>query len=122
MVCFTPRLGYHKLEQTVRMRLMGWNKKIEVKPLSEEAAVNLGAELLGEFVIFSVAVGTLYAEVRRGQAKDRRKEEDQNAKLVMLQEQITELSVELSKQLHENTALSKKVDLLHESINTRKNK
>ena len=80
------------------MRFMGWTGVVEVKPLSRQAAVDLGAEMIGEVVIFCVAVGTLYAEVKRGQGKERKKEEEQNAKLFSLQQQITELSVITGKQ------------------------
>ena len=47
------------------MRLMGHKGKIEVDPLKENAAVDLGAEMLGEVVIFGIGVTVLYAEYRR---------------------------------------------------------
>ncbi|XP_057315597.1 optic atrophy 3 protein homolog isoform X2 [Hydractinia symbiolongicarpus] len=41
-----PAQGYHKLEQTVRMRLMGWNKKIEVRSMQklEEVKRRIGGK------------------------------------------------------------------------------
>lgn len=99
------------------MNLLGWTGKVDVKPLSKEAAVDLGAELLGEFIIFSIAVTILYAETKRSQMKDRVKEEKQNAKLQNLQDQINGLSVVLHDEIVENNKLVHLVDDLTEKIN-----
>lgn len=107
--------AYHQLEQTVRMKLMGWNKKVDVKPLSAAAAVDLGAELLGELVIFSVALGTLFFEYRRGQKKDKLKETVQNEKLSSLQEQIDMLGMELRTQVIKQKSLQNEVETFRKS-------
>ena len=55
-------------------------------------AVELAAEMLGEFVVFSIASGTLYLEYRRQIRKDQRKEEVQNKRLQDLEDKLTELN------------------------------
>lgn len=94
------------------MSLMGWTKKVEVKPLSDEAAVTLGSELLGELIIFGVALGTLLFEYKRSQNKDQKKEEIQNQKLSSLQEQINEIGLMLKSQTIKQIELEKQVELL----------
>ena len=52
------------------MKLLGIGKVSTVKPLNEDVAVDLAAEMLGEFVIFSIAAALLFAEYKRQQYKD----------------------------------------------------
>ncbi|ELR53106.1 hypothetical protein M91_05732 [Bos mutus] len=61
-----------------KMRLMGFNAET-IKPLNEEAAAELGAELLGEATIFLVACGCLVLEYSRQKTQQRRKEGEQLA-------------------------------------------
>ena len=75
------------------MRLMGLSGPEKVPPLTEQAAVDVGAELLGESLIFGVAVLTLYFEYQRGQKKEANKEDAQNQKITDLQNQIKELEL-----------------------------
>jgi hypothetical protein len=58
-VCMPPAQLYHWIEVNVKMKLLNLGKPREVKKLNEAMAIDLGAELLGEFVIFSVAAVTL---------------------------------------------------------------
>ena len=73
--------------------MMGLSGPDKVQPLSEQVAVDVGAELLGESLIFGIATLTLYFEYRRGQNKEAKKEEEQNRKLTDLQNQIKELEL-----------------------------
>lgn len=57
------------------MKLLGIGKVSIVKPLNEDIAVDLAAEMLGEFVIFSIAASLLFAEYKRQQYKDQNKVE-----------------------------------------------
>lgn len=54
-----PAQMYHYFEVNVKMKLMNVSKPREVVKLNEAMAIDLGAELLGEFVIFFVASLTL---------------------------------------------------------------
>lgn len=61
-----------------KMRIMGFRGTV-IKPLNEEAAAELGAELLGEATIFIVGGGCLVLEYWRHQTQQRNKEEQQQA-------------------------------------------
>lgn len=74
------------------MRIMGF-KGATIKPLNEEAAAELGAELLGEAIVFLIGGGCMVLEYSRQAANSRRKEEELNGTLADLQTQIAELSL-----------------------------
>lgn len=79
------------------MRQMGYQGDMQVKPLTDQAAVDLAANILGELVVFSIAVIVLLAEMKRSQMKEQSKEKAQNSQLVSLQEQINDLGLEVDK-------------------------
>ncbi|CAM9109911.1 unnamed protein product, partial [Bubo scandiacus] len=72
-ICLPPAQLYHWVEMRAKMRLMGF-RGAAIKPLNEEAAAELGAELLGEAIVFGVGGLCLYLEYARqaGQARRRR--------------------------------------------------
>ncbi|NXJ16046.1 OPA3 protein, partial [Odontophorus gujanensis] len=63
-----------------KMRIMGF-RGAAIKPLNEEAAAELGAELLGEAIVFGVGGLCLYLEYARQAGQARRREEEQAATL-----------------------------------------
>ncbi|NXB91438.1 OPA3 protein, partial [Vidua chalybeata] len=65
---------YHWVEMRTKMRLLGF-RGAAVKPLNEEAAAELGAELLGEALVFGVGGLCLYLEYLRQAGQSRRREE-----------------------------------------------
>lgn len=75
------------------MRLLGLGRVSDVKPLSEEMAVDLAAEMLGEGIIFLIASGTLMFEYKRQQRKDQTKEDVQNKRLIDLEETVRDLGL-----------------------------
>ncbi|KAJ7377462.1 Optic atrophy 3 protein [Desmophyllum pertusum] len=92
-VCIWPGQGYHWLETRVKMRLMGLAGPAKVEPLSEQAAVDVGAELLGESLVFGVATVIMYLEYKRGQRKEAMKEQEQNERLFELHDHVKELEL-----------------------------
>ena len=76
------------MEVNFRLRLMGMGKAKNVEKLSEEMAIELGAEMLGEFVIFSVASATLLAEYWRSANKEALKEERQKHQMLQLKQKL----------------------------------
>jgi len=80
------------------MKNLGLGKSVEVKPLNEDEAVNLAAEMLGELFIFAVGVGILISEYCRQQRKDLAKEDTQNRRLQELEDSIRELELSLETQ------------------------
>ncbi|XP_012508747.1 PREDICTED: optic atrophy 3 protein [Propithecus coquereli] len=76
-----------------KMRIMGFNAEA-VKPLNEEAAAELGAELLGEAIIFVAACSCLMLEYWRHQSQHR-KEREQHASWGALQDEVGHLALTL---------------------------
>lgn len=77
-----------------KMRLMGFNAET-IKPLNEEAAAELGAELLGEATIFLVACGCLVLEYSRQKTQQRRKEGEQLAAWDAMRDEVDHLALVL---------------------------
>ena len=75
------------------MRLMGLSGPEKVQPLSEQVAVDVGAELLGESLVFGIATMMLYFEYKRGQRKEEKREDEQNQRIRGLQNEIKELEL-----------------------------
>ena len=94
------------------MRVMGLTSGTKVKPLSEDIAADLGAEILGESLVFMVGVGTLFFEYRRGQRKEEKKEEEQNEQLSQMQVQLQELELTVATQ---STQIRELTRLVHDT-------
>ncbi|XP_006901331.1 PREDICTED: optic atrophy 3 protein homolog [Elephantulus edwardii] len=77
-----------------KMRIMGF-RGTAIKPLNEEAAAELGAELLGEATIFIVGGGCLVLEYWRHQSQQRNKEEEQRAAWNSLLDEVGRLALAL---------------------------
>ncbi|XP_004607872.2 optic atrophy 3 protein [Sorex araneus] len=77
-----------------KLSLMGF-KSQTIKPLNEEAAADLGAELLGEATIFVVACGCLMLEYWRQRAHSRRQDEEQRAAWDALRDELDHLTLAL---------------------------
>ncbi|KAG8515303.1 Optic atrophy 3 protein [Galemys pyrenaicus] len=77
-----------------KMRLLGF-KADSVKPLNEDAAAELGAELLGELTIFVVACSCLVLEYSRQQANHRRKVKERRAAWSALRDEVDHLALVL---------------------------
>ncbi|XP_039985944.1 optic atrophy 3 protein homolog [Xiphias gladius] len=91
-ICLPPAQLYHWIEMRTKMRIMGFRGSI-IKPLNEDAAAELGAELLGEAVIFFVGGGCMLLEYSRQAANSRRKEEELNETITSLQTQLAEVTL-----------------------------
>lgn len=77
-----------------KMRIMGFRAEA-VKPLNEAAAAELGAELLGEAIIFVTACSCLMLEYWRQQSHRRRKKQQQRLSWDALQEEVGQLALGL---------------------------
>lgn len=74
------------------MKIMGLRGST-IKPLNEDAAAELGAELLGETIIFLIGGGCMILEYTRQSVNSRRKEEELSETIVSLQTEIAELKI-----------------------------
>uniref|UniRef100_A0A672SUW7 Optic atrophy 3 protein homolog n=1 Tax=Sinocyclocheilus grahami TaxID=75366 RepID=A0A672SUW7_SINGR len=92
--CFRRTAGaaYHWIEMRTKMRIMGFRGSV-IKPLNEEAAAELGAELLGEAIIFIIGGGCMVLEYSRQAINSRRKEEELAQNINNLQTQLGELAL-----------------------------
>ncbi|XP_059522142.1 optic atrophy 3 protein isoform X1 [Myotis daubentonii] len=93
-VCLPPAQLYHWAEMRAKMRLMGFDAQA-VKPLNEEAAAELGAELLGEATVFAVAGGCLLLEYWRQKSQQLRKERRQDVAWGEMQDEVEQLALAL---------------------------
>ncbi|KAK8743769.1 hypothetical protein OTU49_001259 [Cherax quadricarinatus] len=111
-LCLPPARFYHWCEVRMKMYVMNLGRTGQsstIPRLSEEAAIELGANLLGEGVIFGIAVAILAYEVSRQKEKEKKKEEAEQAFINNLETRINELtfsSEELDTKVRELTRLS----------------
>ncbi|KAM3910524.1 optic atrophy 3 protein [Leptodactylus fuscus] len=91
-VCLPPAQVYHWVEMRAKMRIMGF-RGAAIKPLNEEAAAELGAELLGEATIFLIGGACMVAEYSRQATNSRRKEEEMEARLSSMETEIARLGL-----------------------------
>lgn len=64
-ICMPPAQFYNWMEVKTRMWAMNLGKPTVVPTLNEAQAIELGANLLGEFVIFTIGAGLLILEYTR---------------------------------------------------------
>ena len=77
------------------MRLMGSKAPIEVQPLAEERAVEMGSELLGEILLFSVGVGYIGYEYLKSIQKGKHKEDSQDNLIAKLSDRVNTMETQL---------------------------
>ncbi|KAG9465869.1 optic atrophy 3 protein [Eleutherodactylus coqui] len=96
-ICLPPAQVYHWVEMRAKMRMMGF-RGAAIKPMNEEAAAELGAELLGEATVFLIGGACLIAEYSRQSTNSRRKEDEMEARLNSMEAEIARLGL-LSEEL-----------------------
>ena len=79
----------------MRLRLLNMGKAKDVKPLDPELAVELGAEMLGELLMFSVGAGIIYLEYSRQANNAQAKEDVQNSRLRELEQEVREMLLQV---------------------------
>ena len=82
---------YHWAEVKAKMYLMNLGKPTKVAKLNEAMAIELGANLMGEIIIFTVAGGCLILEYNRQAAKEAKKEEVRQMQLQKFTDDIQAL-------------------------------
>lgn len=68
-ICMPTAQFYHWSEVNIKCRLLNLGKPKEVVKLNEQAAIDLGSELLGEWLLFLIAATTVVAEYTRQSRK-----------------------------------------------------
>uniref|UniRef100_A0A915I6C5 OPA3-like protein n=1 Tax=Romanomermis culicivorax TaxID=13658 RepID=A0A915I6C5_ROMCU len=97
-VCLPPAQFYHFVETRFKMYILGLGKPVKITPLNEQMAVELGAELLGEGVVFLMASATIFLEYVRQSRNTRLKEEEAEKRLTNLEEKLQILDEMCKKQ------------------------
>ena len=97
------------------MKVLGIGRAKKVKQLDEEQAVQLGADMLGEIIIFTVGSAVIAAEYMRQVRKDAAKEDKQNDRLSLAEVKIQELGLTIEQQSAEISELNRTIASLHGS-------
>jgi len=99
-ILLRPAQWLHTQETRVRMRLLGLGqtKKSTVKPLTDQQAVDLGAEMLGEIILFTVGTGVIALEYIRQVRNEANKEDVQNTRLVEMESRLLDLTLQVEQQ------------------------
>lgn len=80
------------------MWLLNLGKPVNIPPLNEAMAIELGANLLGEGILFTVAAALLVFEYSRQATKQAAKEKQQEEEMSSLQSTIRDLSLQNERQ------------------------
>lgn len=119
-ICMPPAQMYHWMEVNVKMRLLNLGKPSEVTKLNENMAIELGAELLGEAIIFCVAVFTITAEYVRSSRSEKAKVAATEERFQSLENNVEELKFIVEQQNAEIRHLNRMYFALEEKVNKEK--
>ncbi|KAH8236726.1 hypothetical protein KR026_009361 [Drosophila bipectinata] len=98
-ICMPPAQFYNWVEVKTKMWALNMGgRSVNVPPLNEAMAIELGANLLGEFIIFAIGAGLLIFEYSRQTAKENKKNEVAQMEKMQLTNTLTEMSFRLERQ------------------------
>ena len=84
----------------VKFRLMGAKGPIEYAPLSEEKAIEIGSEMLGELFLYTTAASYIVYEYWKGVTKDKERDatqDEQGESLKILSKRLKILEDDIKK-------------------------
>lgn len=85
-------LVYNWCEVRVKMWFLNLGKPDSIPPLNEQMAIELGANLLGETIVFVSAAGVILLEYSRQVRKEEAKETARREEILDMQRQLQDLS------------------------------
>ncbi|KAK6635782.1 hypothetical protein RUM44_001036 [Polyplax serrata] len=91
------------------MWILNLGQPVQVPPLNEAMAIELGANLLGEGILFAAGAAVVVVEYRRQAAKQAVKDKEQEEEKDRLNETIRDLSLELEEQRTQIRGLFRRV-------------
>ncbi|XP_032305497.1 putative OPA3-like protein CG13603 [Drosophila ananassae] len=98
-ICMPPAQFYNWVEVKTKMWALNMGgRSVNVPPLNEAMAIELGANLLGEFIIFAIGAGLLIFEYSRQTAKENKKNEAAQMEKMQLTNTLTEMGFRLERQ------------------------
>ena len=92
------------------MKLLGLGSPDKVQPLSEKQAVELGADLLSEFFVFSTAVGIIIIEYVRQSKNKANKDTQMTNNIENLNTRNEQVLIDIEKNLKLLSSLKKSID------------
>lgn len=96
--CMPPAQLYNWCEVQTKMWILNLGKPVSVPVLNEAMAIELGANLVGEGIIFIIAAGIVLSEYNRSTRKENAKEEEKELEMETLKHNIHELSIQTETQ------------------------
>ncbi|KAF5297115.1 hypothetical protein FQA39_LY02695 [Lamprigera yunnana] len=120
-ICMPPAQFYHWCEVKTKMWVLNLGRPISVPPLSEAMAIELGANLLGEAIMFTVAALLLIREYNRSSRKEMIKEEKRQEEVNNLNMQVRELFFQVQQQNTQIRELLREVYQLDGKKTSKKN-
>ncbi|VVC91531.1 unnamed protein product [Leptidea sinapis] len=109
-VCMPPAQFYNWCEVKAKMWILNLGKPVNIPVLSQDMAIELGANLLGESVIFVIGAGLLIIEYNRQSKKEAVKEAKREEEMKYITGTITDLYFTVQKQ---QTQLREMERLIH---------
>jgi hypothetical protein len=90
-ICMPPAQFYNYMEVKMKMISLNLGRPTAVPKLTDAMAIELGANLLGETIIFAIGAALLVLEYQRSSRKDQLKEQMMMQEKLELQMTINEL-------------------------------
>lgn len=97
-ICMPPAQLYNWVEVKTKMWALNLGKPVNVPPLTEAMAVELGANLLGEIIIFAIGAGVLIFEYARQTSNEAKKQENAKLEKDELTNRLAEMTFRLERQ------------------------
>lgn len=111
---------YHWCEVNFRLRLLGLGTAENVQKLSEKEAIELGGDMLGEFLVFFFASLIVLAEYQRGSRKDAAKEQKLQQEKLDIQNRIKKLQTYEETHMVQIREMQLRLDVLFSNKENRK--
>ncbi|XP_055352484.1 putative OPA3-like protein CG13603 [Paramacrobiotus metropolitanus] len=97
-ICMPPAQFYHWADVKIKMWMLNLGQPVKVAKLNEEQAIEQGAQILGEMIIFSIAALCLIADYIRSSRKEQAREAAHEARLFAMENSIVDLGMAIEKQ------------------------
>ncbi|KAF2899745.1 hypothetical protein ILUMI_06429 [Ignelater luminosus] len=97
-VCMPPAQFYNWCEVKTKMWILNLGKPVNIPVLNEAMAIELGANLLGEGVIFVIAAGILINEYSRSSKKEAAREVAKQEEMQSINLELQELFFQMEEQ------------------------
>ncbi|CAL8122773.1 unnamed protein product [Orchesella dallaii] len=97
-ICMPPAQFYHWCEVKLKMWSMNLGKPVNIPKLTESSAIDLGAELVGEGIMFITAAVILILEYARSSRKEALKESQRVMEMSQVKQDLKDLFEEKARQ------------------------